>query len=88
MVVLYGATIQAGGVFLSMNTDYKKDEVSYFLEDSKPKVFICDTEKLQSFTDIIIQTGPKVLTLDKFGKGSLTSEAAMMSKIFKTVHRN
>ena len=88
MVVLYGATIQAGGVFLSLNTDYKKDEVSYFLEDSKPKVFICDPEKLQNFTDIIIQTGTKVLTLDKFGKGSLTSEAGMMSKIFKTVHRN
>ena len=88
MVVLYGATIQAGGVFLSLNTDYKKDEVSYFLEDSKPKVFICDPEKLQNFTDIIIQTGPKVLTLDKFGRGSLTSEASMMSKIFKTVHRN
>ena len=88
MVVLYGATIQAGGVFLSLNTDYKKDEVSYFLEDSKPKVFICDPEKLQNFTDIITQTGPKVLTLDKFGKGSLTSEAGMMSKIFKTVHRN
>ena len=28
------------------------------------------------------------MTLDKFGKGSLTSEAGMMSKIFKTVHRN
>ncbi|MFL2740968.1 MAG: AMP-binding protein, partial [Paracoccaceae bacterium] len=88
MVVLYGATIQAGGVFLSLNTDYKKDEVSYFLEDSKPKVFICDPEKLQNFKDIIIQTGPKVLTLDKFGRGSLTSEASMMSKIFKTVRRN
>ena len=88
MVVLYGATIQAGGVFVSLNTDYKKDEVSYFLEDSKPKVFICDPEKLQNFMDIIIQTGPKVLTLDKFGKGSLTSEAGMMSKIFKTVDRN
>ncbi|GIR45402.1 MAG: hypothetical protein CM15mP54_22560 [Paracoccaceae bacterium] len=24
MVILYGATIQAGGVFLSLNTDYKK----------------------------------------------------------------
>lgn len=88
MVVLYGATIQAGGVFLSLNTDYKKDEVSYFLEDSKPKIFICDPEKLQNFTDIITQTGPKVLTLDKSGKGSLTSEAGMMPKIFKTVHRN
>ena len=61
MVVLYGATIQAGGVFLSLNTDYTKDEVSYFLEDSKPKVFICDPEKLQNFTDIIIQTGLKAI---------------------------
>ena len=32
IIILYAATIQAGGVFLSLNTDYKKDEVAYFLK--------------------------------------------------------
>ena len=41
IIILYAATIQAGGVFLSLNTDYKKDEVAYFLRDATPRIFVC-----------------------------------------------
>ena len=87
MVILYGATIQAGGVFLSLNTDYKKDEISYFIKDASPKIFVCDPQKRKELENISDQVGSKVLTLDKDGQGSLRSQANILSKTFKTIDR-
>ena len=87
MVILYGATIQAGGVFLSLNTDYKKDEISYFIKDASPKIFVCDPQKRKDLEDIADQVGSQVLTLDKDGQGSLQSQANILPKKFNTVDR-
>ena len=87
MVILYGATIQAGGVFLSLNTDYKKDEISYFIKDASPKIFVCDPQKRKELENISDQVGSKVLTLDKDGQGSLRSQANILAKTFKTIDR-
>ena len=87
MVILYGATIQAGGVFLSLNTDYKKDEISYFIKDASPKIFVCDPQKRKDLEDIANQVGSQVLTLDKDGQGSLQSQANILSKTFNTIDR-
>ena len=87
MVILYGATIQAGGVFLSLNTDYKKDEISYFIKDASPKIFVCDPQKRKELEDIADHVGSQVLTLDKDGQGSLKSQANILSKTFNTIDR-
>ena len=87
MVILYGATIQAGGVFLSLNTDYKKDEISYFIKDASPKIFVCDPHKRKELEDIADHVGSQVLTLDKDGQGSLKSQANILSKTFNTIDR-
>ena len=87
MVILYGATIQAGGVFLSLNTDYTKDEISYFINDAAPKIFVCDPQKRKGLENISDKVGSKVLTLDKDGQGSLRSQANILSKTFKTIDR-
>jgi malonyl-CoA/methylmalonyl-CoA synthetase len=87
IVILYAATIQAGGVFLSLNTDYKKDEVAYFLKDAEPRIFVCDPYKVEDLKNVASQVGSKILTVDAHGKGSLLSEASLMSKKFNTVHR-
>ena len=87
MVILYGATIQAGGVFLSLNTDYKKDEISYFIKDASPKIFVCDPQKRKELEDIADHDGSQVLTLDKDGQGSLKSQANILSKTFNTIDR-
>ena len=87
MVILYGATIQAGGIFLSLNTDYKKDEISYFIKDASPKIFVCDPQKRKDLEDIANQVGSQVLTLDKDGQGSLQSQANILSKTFNTIDR-
>ena len=87
IIILYAATIQAGGVFLSLNTDYKKDEVAYFLKDAEPRIFVCDPYKVEDLKNVASQVGSKILTADAHGKGSLLSEASLMSKKFNTVHR-
>ena len=87
IIMLYAATIQTGGVFLSLNTDYKKDEMTYFLKDAEPRIFVCDSYRVKDLKHVANQVGSKILTVDAHGKGSLLSEANVMSKIFKTVDR-
>ena len=41
-IVLYLATVRAGGVFLPLNTGYTPAEIEYFLGDAEPAVFVCD----------------------------------------------
>jgi len=42
MLELYIGTVLAGGVFLPLNTGYTAAELSYFLGDAEPRVFVCD----------------------------------------------
>ena len=44
-IMLYLATIRAGGVFLPLNTLYTTQEVEYFLGDAKPHIFVCAPRK-------------------------------------------
>ena len=37
---LYVATVLAGAAFLPLNTAYTASEVSYFIEDASPSVFV------------------------------------------------
>ncbi len=41
-VVIYLATLMAGAVFLPLNAAYTPAEVTYFVKDAKPKLFITD----------------------------------------------
>ncbi len=43
-VVIYLATLKAGGVFLPLNAAYTPSEVEYFVNDAEPRVFIADAE--------------------------------------------
>ena len=43
-VVIYLATLKAGGVFLPLNSAYTAAEVEYFVTDAEPRVFITDAE--------------------------------------------
>ena len=44
-LVLYLATIRAGAVYLPLNTAYTPTEIDYFLNDAKPRIFVCDPAK-------------------------------------------
>ena len=43
-LALYAGCIQAGAVFLPLNTAYTAAELEYFLTDSRPALFVCDPE--------------------------------------------
>ena len=73
MLELYLGTILAGAVFLPLNTAYTASEVSYFLNDAQPKVFVCDP-KTKAALDAVAQSAgvSTVFTLDAQGHGTLT----------------
>jgi len=76
---LYVATVLAGGVFLPLNTAYTAAEVSYFVEDASPVVFVCGSETLAELEPIAKDLGVlAVETLDGDGSGSLTAAAQTM----------
>ena len=86
---LYVATLLAGGVFLPLNTAYTAAEVSYFLEDASPHMFVCDPaslDTLQSVTDKLSIANVETLAAD--GTGSLSDFAKTVSDTaFEAVSR-
>ena len=68
----YLGTVAAGGVFLPLNSAYTDAEVRYFLNDARPKVFICDPGRKESLGTLARSAGAqRVFTLDQDGGGSL-----------------
>ncbi len=87
MLAIYAATIQAGAVFLPLNTGYKQDELSYFIGDATPKVLVCDSKSEDALTPVAADCGASVLTLNADGSGSLAALMAEASPEFTTVPR-
>ena len=87
-IVLYLATVRAGGVFLPLNTGYTPAEVEYFLGDAEPAVFVCDPARYESLKPVATAAGARVLTLDADGGGSLTEAASREADAFETVERD
>ena len=87
-IILYLATVRAGAVFLPLNTAYTPAEVSYFIGDAQPRVFVCDPAKAQLLAPIAAETGARLMTLDGDGQGTLTDEAENAPAEFATVARD
>jgi len=52
MVYLYLACIRSNIIFHPLNPAYKEKELSYFLDDAKPSLFISDEETISSISDL------------------------------------
>jgi malonyl-CoA/methylmalonyl-CoA synthetase len=87
MVVLYAATLQAGGVFLPLNTAYTTDEVRYFATDATPRLMICAPEREAALAPVAAEAGAMLLTLDAAGGGTLTEGLSDRPAAFETVPR-
>jgi malonyl-CoA/methylmalonyl-CoA synthetase len=87
-LVLYLATVRAGGVYLPLNTAYTLNELDYFITDAEPSVVVCDPSKADGIAAIAAKVGAKVETLDASGKGSLTEAADKAATSFTTVPRS
>lgn len=75
-LALYLACLRGGFVYLPLNTAYQPPEVSYFLADAEPSVFVCRPESVETLAPHARESGvATVLTLDATGGGTLADEA-------------
>ena len=87
-LILYLACLRAGAAFLPLNTAYTANEISYFLGDARPRVFVCDPAKADSLRPVAARCGvAHVETLSAEGAGSLTDKARARDGSFETVAR-
>ncbi len=85
-IALYGATVQAGAVYLPLNTAYTRNELTYFIEDATPALVVCDASDASAIAQICSDK-TKVLTLSADGAGSLSQAATDKPNSFETVAR-
>ncbi|GGD17446.1 malonate--CoA ligase [Aureimonas glaciei] len=86
-LMLYLATVRAGGVFLPLNTAYTATEIDYFLSDATPRIFVCDPRKVSELTPVAEKVGARIETLAADGSGSLASAAETQPARFTNVAR-
>ncbi|MGN6471048.1 MAG: malonate--CoA ligase [Rhizobiaceae bacterium] len=84
---LYAACIQAGAIFLPLNTAYTPSEVAYFVDNAEPRLVVCDEASRAAIGPIAAGAGARLLTLNGDGGGTLTAEAAGRAGHFDTVSR-
>jgi malonyl-CoA/methylmalonyl-CoA synthetase len=83
---VYLACLRGGYVFHPLNMGYKRAELDYFIDDAEPAVIVCDPGNEAMFADIAAANRVRhLLTLDRDGGGSLTSNANLHDDRFDTV---
>jgi malonyl-CoA/methylmalonyl-CoA synthetase len=87
-LALYAACVQAGVVFLPLNTAYTTDELSYFIADSGARMIVCDAKVHGALSSIATQAGSILETLNADGSGTLTASARVKPTTFPTVARS
>lgn len=86
-LALYAACVQAGVIFLPLNTGYTGEELRYFVENSGARMLVCDPGKTETLAPVAKANGAQLLTLDATGLGSLVDAAQAMPDVFETVPR-
>ena len=84
-LALYGACVQAGLIFLPLNTAYTADELSYFIENSGASLVVCDSKSKAMLAPIASQLNASLETLNADGTGTLTEQAVSKPAHFETV---
>lgn len=84
-LALYIACVQAGAVFLPLNTAYTEEELKYFLQDAEPRVLVVDPAFDTRAS--LIAGDAQVLTLSASGEGSLVAQAQIASPLQRAVVR-
>ncbi len=86
-IILYLATVRAGGVYLPLNTGYTAAEMDYFVGDAEPAILVCDPARAGDLAASAKRVGARLVTLDAGGQGSLTDAARAAAEDFATVPR-
>ncbi|MDE3029467.1 MAG: malonyl-CoA synthase [Paracoccaceae bacterium] len=86
-LAIYAATVAVGGIFLPLNTAYTADEVSYFLGNATPRLFLCDGAKTATMAPVAAAAGAQLMVLNADGSGSFPDAAAGLPETFTPVAR-
>lgn len=86
-LAVYAACVQAGIVFLPLNTGYTADEITYFMQDSGARLLVCDGSKSAALQVLAEQADARLMTLNADGTGSLPDAARDQHETFGTVPR-
>lgn len=87
-LMLYLATLQAGYVYLPLNTAYRAAEMEYFIGNAEPAVVVCSPENFGWVSQAAFKSGTKhVFTLGERRNGSLLERAIHQPDTFKTVDK-
>jgi len=88
-LAVYAGCVQAGIVYLPLNTAYTPNEVEYFIQDSGATLMICDPEKESGLSSIAASQNTQLLTLNNDGTaGTLRDSINASDKMFSTVSRS
>ena len=58
-IYIYLACLRANLIFHPLNTAYKETELSFFIDDARPSLFICTSDTYQNFPNLKISNSPK-----------------------------
>jgi malonyl-CoA/methylmalonyl-CoA synthetase len=87
-LALYAACVQAGVIFLPLNTAYTADEVRYFVTDSGAAAFVCQPARRNEMAPVAKAAGCQLETLGADNDGSFADRATSASDNFETVARD
>ncbi|WGW03528.1 malonate--CoA ligase [Tropicibacter oceani] len=86
LALIFGC-IQAGIVFLPLNTGYTADEIAYFVENSGARLLVCDPARADALTPVALAAGAAIQTLGPDGQGTLPALADTLPPAFQTQPR-
>ncbi|MES9862103.1 MAG: malonyl-CoA synthase [Candidatus Thiodiazotropha sp. LLP2] len=71
-VLLYLACLRVGAIYIPLNTAYTPTEISYFMNDAKPQLFVCLPESQKTLLSLAQECDvPHIRTLGSDGAGDL-----------------
>ncbi len=86
-LAVYAACVQAGIVFLPLNTAYTADEVTYFVENSGARILLCDQRMADALKPVADACNAVLKTLNEDGSGTFHAKAEALPETFETVPR-
>ena len=86
-LAVYAACVQAGVIFLPLNTAYTGAEVEYFIDNSGAKLVLCDGEKQADIAPICDRLHARLDIMNADGSGGFDDAAAQHPTEFATVDR-
>ncbi len=86
---IYLACLRYGAIYIPLNPAFKAEEITYFIGDSKPALFICAPDKLNTIQqcyhsnkiDLVVET------LDENGGGTITEKSIHLHSNYQIEHR-